>query len=123
MLILVTLVIFRGAPYAQFELDPIASYRRAAAAPAHLAQIEIRNIILNIIMFIPMGLLPPFIWPKFAKFYRLVPAALAFTLAIETAQLLTARGVFALEDIIHNAAGAILGFLMFKIILRFRRNG
>jgi glycopeptide antibiotics resistance protein len=121
LLIGVTLVFFRGAPYARIELDPIASYRRAAAAPSHLAQIEIRNIILNIIMFIPMGLMPPLIWRRLSKIYIVLPIALAATLAVEFAQFLTVRGVFALEDIMHNFFGALLGFLMYKLI-GFKRN-
>ena len=115
LLLAVTLVVYRGSPYAPIELDPIASYRRAANAPAPLARIEIRNAVLNVLMFIPMGFLPPLVWRVMAKPYILIPAALALTLTIETAQLLTNRGVFAIEDILHNVIGAAIGLLGYKI--------
>ncbi|MCL2350236.1 MAG: VanZ family protein [Defluviitaleaceae bacterium] len=117
-LLAATLLFFRGAPYAPIELDPIASYRRAMTAPAHLSRIEIRGIILNIAMFIPLGLMPPAIWPRLSKAYFMLPLVFAATLSIETTQLLTSRGVFAIEDIIHNTAGGILGFLIFKALFK-----
>jgi len=117
-LLAITLIIYRGSPYAPVELDPIASYRRALNAPAQLARIEIRNAVLNIIMFIPFGFLPPMLWKKLAKPQLLLPLALAFTLTIETAQLILNRGVFSIEDMLHNLLGAAIGLLAFKITSR-----
>jgi len=102
--------IFSGA----YEFNPFASYRRAMRAPSHLARIEVRNLILNVAMFVPMGILLPAVFSRLAKFYITLPIALAATIAIETAQFVTHRGVFATEDILHNFAGAIIGFLLFK---------
>ena len=97
------------------ELYPLASYRRALNAPPHLARIEIRNALLNIAMFIPLGIFLPITWHKLQKFYLTLPVAFLASIAIETAQLLTHRGVFALEDILHNTAGAALGIIIIKI--------
>ena len=118
-LICITLLFFRGSPFATIEMNPIASYRRALNAPPHLARIEIAGIILNIAMFIPMGFLVPLNWPKLSHWRWLLPLAVIPTVLIETAQLITGRGVFAFEDIIHNAFGAVLGFLAYKIVKRF----
>ncbi|MCL2575515.1 MAG: VanZ family protein [Defluviitaleaceae bacterium] len=119
-LLCVTLLIFRGNPYNPIELDPIASYRRAANAPQHLAVIEIRNIALNIAMFIPFGALLPIIWNKARKIYITIPIAITATIAIETAQFITARGVAAAEDIILNTIGAIIGFIFFHFLIKKR---
>ncbi|MCL2855643.1 MAG: VanZ family protein [Defluviitaleaceae bacterium] len=111
-----TLFVFRGSPYAPLELNPIASYIRAANAPANLARMEIMGIALNIAMFVPLGLLTPILWRKMAKLHRIAALLAASTLFIETTQLLTARGVFSLEDMLHNTIGGLLGFFVFKIL-------
>ena len=104
------------------ELHPLASYRRALNAPPHLARIEIRNALLNIAMFIPLGIFLPIIWHGLQKFYLALPVAFFAAMAIEAVQLTTRRGVFALEDILHNTAGAALGIIAVKIIKWLRRS-
>ena len=103
--------IFDGA----YELYPFASYRRAMRAPSHLARIEVRNLFLNVVMFVPFGVMLPALFPRLAKFYIILPLALTATVAIEVAQFLTHRGVFATEDILHNFAGAAIGFALYKV--------
>jgi len=103
----------RDATVATIELHPLASYRRAANAPRHLAIIEIRNAILNIAMFVPLGIFMPLLSAKFRKSCLALPIALLTSLAIEIAQLVTHRGVFSIEDIIHNTLGAALGLTLF----------
>jgi glycopeptide antibiotics resistance protein len=106
-------LIFRSTHFFnQIELDPIASYRRAANAPTHLAILEIRDIILNIAMFVPLGIFLPLTRPRLGKFYIVPPIALLASLTIETTQLVTNRGVFSIEDILHNTLGAALGLAL-----------
>ncbi|MCL2170123.1 MAG: VanZ family protein [Defluviitaleaceae bacterium] len=118
LLLCITLVFFRGSPYARVELDPIASYRRAALAPADLARIEILALAFNTAMFVPIGILAPMAFAKLTKIYLIMPAALSLTLTIETAQLLTGRGVFSVEDMLHNTAGALVGWAIWRICSR-----
>ena len=122
LVLCVTLLFFRGTPFAQFELNPIASYQRAIHAPAHLARLEVLSIALNIAMFIPLGFLAPAIWRKFSKFYPLLILCISATLFIETTQFITSRGVFSLEDILHNTIGGIFGFIIFKKTLDKRNH-
>ena len=109
----------RDPIFSGIELDPIASYRRAANAPRHLAIIEIRNIILNIAMFVPLGIFLPLLFNKFRKIYIFLPIALLASSAIETAQLITRRGVFSIEDILHNTLGAALGLAIYAAFSKF----
>jgi len=111
-----TLLLRNLTPYGFYELSPIASYIRAARAPSHLARIEIRNLILNVLMFIPLGVLLPVMFQRLRKFYTAMPIALSATFFIETAQLITGRGVFSTEDILHNFFGAIVGYSFYKLI-------
>lgn len=71
------------------------------------------QIISNIVMFMPWGFLVPYIWKKMRSFSAVLSASLGFTLAIESVQLLTKRGLFELDDIIHNTIGGLLGYLIF----------
>lgn len=70
--------------------------------------------ILNILMFMPFGFLLPIVSNKFRSFKKIFMASLGFTLFIETIQLLTARGVFELDDIFNNLLGGILGYSIIK---------
>ena len=115
-------LLFRAPIFSTIELDPIASYRRAANAPAHLAVIEIRNVILNVIMFVPLGIFLPLLFKKFHKIYLVLSVAFLTSLAIETLQFATRRGVFSLEDIIHNTLGAVLGATLFLALSKLNIN-
>ena len=105
--------------YSPLELNPVASYIRAANAPPHLARIEIRNAIFNILMLMPLGIMLPLLSHRFRRLYATAAAGLIVSVAIETAQLATARGVFATEDILHNTLGAALGYALYKIFTKF----
>ena len=115
-------LLFREPIFSAVELNPIASYRRAANAPPHLAAIEIRNVILNVIMFVPLGIFLPLLFKKLRKIYLVLPMALLVSLAIETTQFATHRGVFSVEDIIHNTLGAVLGIGLFLAFLKLNIN-
>ena len=77
--------------------------------------------IMNVIMFIPFGL---FLGGAMKKKHILsaIGISLAFSLFIETVQLVSTRGVFNIDDIIHNVLGCVIGFscfmLCYKLILR-----
>ena len=74
--------------------------------------------ILNIIMFIPLGI---FLYdlPKKPLSLRkaLIIAALA-SLSIELIQLAGKLGEFEFDDILHNTAGALAGYLISKWLCR-----
>ena len=99
------------------ETDLLASFRRAAGTSnPYLAFIELRNIVLNIILFMPFGILLPAIFPKIYKFIYITTFGFLISLTIETLQLVFNRGVFSLEDIMYNTLGAILGYAIFASI-------
>ena len=109
-------ILFRPPVFGgSIELNPFASYLRALRATGRLNYIEIRNLVLNVAMFVPLGILLPAAHKSLRKFYITMPIVMLATIAIETTQLLTHRGIFATEDILHNAVGGALGYLFFKI--------
>ena len=69
-----------------------------------------RFIILNILMFIPLGVLLPLLDNKFRKFKWTFVVALLATLIIETLQFLTGFGIFDSDDLFNNVLGAVIGY-------------
>jgi len=67
-------------------------------------------VCLNIMMFIPLGILLPLLHKKFRNFVWMITAGFLLTLTIETLQLLTNRGSFVLDDMFNNIMGAIIGY-------------
>ena len=70
-----------------------------------------RDLILNIVCFIPVGLLVGLLLEK----HRLTKALLVgllVSLTIEFSQLIWHRGVFDVNDLFNNALGALIGGLI-----------
>lgn len=78
-----------------------------------------RNLILNICMFVPLGLLLPFYSRRFQKAVPVYLAGLGFTLVIELAQLLLKRGIFETDDILNNTLGTMIGYGLFRLLQLF----
>lgn len=72
------------------------------------------NVVGNILAFVPFGALIPLVFK--ANFLRTVLIFLAGLLILETAQLVSKRGVFDVDDFILNTLGMALGYLIFKTL-------
>lgn len=86
--------------------------------------ILIFNLFGNVILFIPLGLLVPFLFFKFHNIHRVFCLALAVSLMIETLQLLFLLGSFDVDDLLLNVLGGLIGYGMFRIgaaIIHWRR--
>ena len=79
-----------------------------------------RDVLVNIVVFIPVGLLAGLLSRR-----HLVPkallAGLLLSLAIEFSQLLWSRGVFDVDDIFNNSLGALIGGAIAMCLLRIRK--
>ena len=78
-----------------------------------LSDLFIKNIIGNILLFIPMGMY--LTYKLKIKLFYIILLSLYFSLVIEITQLLIDR-VFDIDDIILNVIGSLLGYLIFKAI-------
>lgn len=76
--------------------------------------IDINAYLLNILLFIPFGILLPFIWRKINKPAYIAGAGFAFSFFIELSQLLNNRRSD-IDDLILNTLGAMIGFALYKI--------
>ena len=78
--------------------------------------VQQQQVLANIFMFIPIGFLAG---KEFGR--KGIPVAAVFSALIETIQLLTCRGLFEFDDIIHNTAGAVIGYGCFALTERLLR--
>ena len=78
-----------------------------------LSNLFIKNILGNIILFIPIGIYLPY--KLKIKLFYIILLSLYFSLVIEITQLLIDR-VFDIDDIILNVIGSLFGYLIFKAI-------
>lgn len=79
------------------------------------------HYILNIFMFIPFGLLTTSLWKCFSKFRTALATGFSFSMLIELLQLLTFR-VTDIDDLITNTLGAVIGFLLARLLHRIHGN-
>lgn len=74
------------------------------------------NVLLNVAMFIPLGILLPWINRVFRKWYVMLGSGFAFSLVIEIIQSITNRGLFDVDDLFANTLGAVFGYGLFMAI-------
>ncbi|MCD7950053.1 MAG: VanZ family protein [Erysipelotrichaceae bacterium] len=95
------------------SLQLLSSYRYAWN---NFSVSEWRYIILNILMFVPIGFLVPLVYVKLRAFYKTTLFSLLFTLLIETSQLISHRGIFEADDILNNLVGGMIGYGLFTLL-------
>lgn len=115
MVVLGATMLDRGAVWnhGRITLSLFLSYREAWYS---FSVREWRNIILNICMFIPLGLLLPLYGRYWRKAVFTYLTGLAFTLLIELAQLVFNRGIFELDDIFNNLLGTMIGYGLYQLL-------
>ncbi|MBO4819381.1 MAG: VanZ family protein [Firmicutes bacterium] len=75
----------------------------------------ISQVYLNIMLFIPMGYLLPYMFKWFRSKIRIktLIASFLISLAVENIQLITKRGFYDMDDLFTNTLGGFLGGLLF----------
>lgn len=74
------------------------------------------NLVGNIAIFVPFGLLYPVTFEKGKSFIRLCLTSLAVILGLELVQMRTNFGAFDVDDILLNFVGAMLGYVLFLLL-------
>lgn len=75
---------------------------------------DFKNTILNIILFIPLGIMLPFLWKKYNNLKTTLIFGFSMSLVIELLQILTYRATD-INDLIANTLGAVVGYFVFRI--------
>ena len=79
------------------------------------------NIIGNTCMFIPTGIILPILYPRLDRFWKVLLAGAGLSLVIEMIQLFFPGSVSDIDDLILNTAGVAIGYGIYKLVHRFRR--
>ena len=72
---------------------------------------DIKNSILNVLLFLPLGFLVPLFCGRFRGFHAALLLGLSVSLFIELTQVFTYR-ISDINDLITNTLGAALGYLL-----------
>ncbi len=94
----------------------IGEYFSALARNRMNFDIPIKNLLGNLLMFLPMGVYLPLFFKKMGRFRVCGPVMLGLVFCVESFQLITRTGSFDVDDIILNFLGAVIGFGLWKLI-------
>lgn len=125
-----TLLFRRVKANYQAEWSLLWSYRESLAFPDGLKSLFrgtvevtrpalLEEIILNILLYIPMGYLLPTVFVKL-KPRDVVIIGFCCSLLTEVSQLVFRIGLFEFDDMLNNTLGCIVGLGMFLCIMRGR---
>ena len=97
------------------QFDALVQYLKYGNSAA------LMHLLLNIVMFIPLGVLLPLTFPfSPAKLLDVLSTALLLTAMIEGGQFLWQLGQVDVEDLAANTAGAALGYALYLLLIRWQ---
>lgn len=70
----------------------------------------------NVLLFVPLGVLLPLLWPEMRKLKRVLLNSLGFSLLLELSQLCNNRCTD-VDDLLLNTVGALLGYSLVRLLL------
>jgi glycopeptide antibiotics resistance protein len=85
-------------------------------------EVDAPSFVGNVIMFVPLGVLAPLLWPVVDSLRRMTGYAACASAAIEVTQFLLgvtlgSRRTVDVNDLIANTAGALVGLLILRLAL------
>jgi len=99
--------------YARLELEPLWTY---SAVLSHVPGVSVWDIILNVVLFIPLGFLVRLLIPTI-PLWKMVGIAMLISLFIETNQYFFEKGICQFDDLMHNMIGCVIGWGLGKFVL------
>lgn len=78
--------------------------------------VSIANLLGNVVITIPLGMLLPMMFPRLRRFWLTLPLCALFAVGVEYIQWRTATGAADVDDSILNFAGAFLGYLAVRTV-------
>lgn len=76
---------------------------------------DLKNCVLNVLLFVPLGLGLPVLWEKYRTGKQTILFGLGLSLTIELLQIFTFRATD-VNDLITNTLGTALGFLLSRCV-------
>ena len=103
------------ASYNAVPLKTVLLYFRLMQSGSVFVRAAIVNLVGNVVMFIPLGLFLPALWPGLRRLGRFVLTVAAAIIAVELLQFLFRLGACDIDDLLLNLVGAALGFGVFHL--------
>ena len=75
--------------------------------------------LLNVLLFLPLGIFLPVLWTRFRNIFRTVFCGLCISASIEFLQLFTYRATD-VNDLITNSLGTFLGFCIGMLVIKLK---
>lgn len=94
---------------------PFTSYIEAWEKSSLIAW---RNILINIVLFVPFGFLISLTFKKINSLLQTSIFTVIFSFCIELLQVLSNRGIFEIDDVINNLVGSVVGYTILKLICK-----
>lgn len=79
---------------------------------------DLSGTLLNVALFVPMGVFLPVLWTTFRQFQKTLLFGFCASLAIEVLQIFTFRATD-INDLITNTAGSVIGYFLGTLLIRF----
>ena len=120
-ILLVWVVVFKWTNYEAAE-HSIITFRHLGLSDRYIAckpwfdTLDPIDILLNLILFLPMGL---YFVLLLKRKYLILIIGLILTIVFEVSQFFTCIGMFNYYDLLGNMLGCILGYILFLIFNRF----
>ena len=100
-----------------YKLIPFWSYVAIIRGNPEIRQ----EVLLNCVLLFPAGMLLPLIISRPLKWYQGLIFGTIVSGCIELLQLITCRGLFEFDDIIHNSLGCMVGCILCSWMVKVRR--
>ena len=102
------------------NLTPLVTIRRywyilQTSVDRALLNHAVINLVGNVVMFVPLGIFLPGIFLKKPTFFGCFFAVVLIIAAVEAIQFFTLLGSLDIDDLILNLAGAIVGYIIWRI--------
>lgn len=108
------IIMFSSEETINFNLIP---FRSIGVQLTHINEWwALKNILGNIISFIPFGFLLPIVYNKINSFFKFFASNILFILFVESFQFSTKIGCFDVDDIILNFVGSLCGYLVLLLV-------
>lgn len=99
-----------------YELMPFWSWREVLLGNTYM----LTEIILNVILFLPIGILLSVLFHRTFRWRQGLLIGVLLSSVIEITQLVSCRGLFEWDDMLHNGIGCMLGCLLADLVIRVR---
>lgn len=117
LFVVFSITLFRSSVFQNGQI--ISFFYSYKVAWISASEVAWRNIILNILMFVPLGFWLPVGKERFRVFWKTYLVGFLLTVGIESLQLILSLGLFEVADLFNNTMGTMIGYGLYKIVEYF----